>query len=208
MRRICVRHLTATALATAFLSPCVRAAGESGGGGDGSVFQLGLRAVYLDPQSSPLGPYSSISGKVYPEIEGEWFFGRNWSIELAIGAPTNFSTNAFDGAAIRLMPITWTAKYRFAPDSRLRPYLGVGLQYTQSSLEGGYASYTTLESSTAGVVAQAGLEFRASPTWYVNLDIRYLNGLEPSTGTAQSGFSGESVKIDPLLYSVGVAYRW
>lgn len=144
MRRICVRHLAATAFAAALLSPCLPANETSSGGGDG-IFQLGLRAVYLNPQSSPLGPYSSISGKVYPEIDGEWFLGRSWSAELAIAAPTNFSTNAFDGAAIRLMPITWTAKYLFAPESRLRPYLGVGLQYTRSSLVGGYPSnYNTI----------------------------------------------------------------
>lgn len=206
MRGICVKHLAAAVLVAALLSPCAPADESSGGEG---TFQLGLRAVYLHPQGSPAGAYSSISGKVYPEVEGEWLFGRSWSTELAIGAPTDFSTTGFDGAAIRLMPITWTAKYRFAPESRLRPYLGVGVQYTRSSLEGGYPNnYTTIESSTAGVAAQAGLELRASAGWYVNMDIRYLAGLEPRTGTEQSGLGGEQIKIDPLLYGVGFSYRW
>jgi outer membrane protein len=204
MRRICLTHLAAAALATGLVSPCVPADETSGGGGN---FQLGVRAVYLSPQSSPLGSDSSVSGKLYPELDGEWFLGPSWATELAIGAPTNFTTNAFDGAAIRLMPITWTAKYLFAPDSPIRPYLGAGLQYTRSSLTGGAASnFTTIDGSTVGVAVQGGLEFRASSAWRVDLDVRYLN-LQPGTGTAQGG-SGPDVRIDPLLYGVGISYRW
>lgn len=206
MSRICVRYLTAVALAAAWTSPCLPA-DETPPGDSGDIFQWGLRAVYLSPRSSPIGASTSISGKVYPEIDGEWFLGPSWSTELAIGAPTNFSTNAFDGAAIRLMPITWTAKYFFAPDSRARPYLGAGVHYTRSSLEGGAPSnFTTIDASTVGVVVQGGLEVSASPGWCMNLDIRYLN-LEPGSGTLQ-GARGQAVKIDPLLFSVGVSWRW
>jgi outer membrane protein len=205
MLRIYPGRLAAVALAAGLAAPCA-AADETPGGGNG-IFQLGVRVVYLSPQSAPIGSASSISGKVYPELDGEWFLGPSWSTELAIGAPTNFSTNAFDGAAIRLMPISWTAKYLFAPDSRVRPYLGAGVHYTRSSLAGGAAgNFTTIDSSSVGVVAQGGLELRASPTWCVNLDIRYLS-LQPGTGTAQ-GSTGQDVKIDPLLYSVGIGYRW
>ena len=81
------------------------------------------------------------------------------------------------------------------------------MHYTRSSLAGGAAgNFTTIDSSSVGVVAQGGLELRASPTWCVNLDIRYLS-LQPGTGTAQ-GSTGQDVKIDPLLYSVGIGYRW
>jgi outer membrane protein len=104
------------------------------------------------------------------------------------------------------MPITWTAKYLFAPDSRIRPYLGAGLQYTRSSLAGGAASnFTTIDSSTLGVALQGGFEFRATAAWCMNLDVRYLN-LQPGTGTAQGG-RGQDLKLDPLLYSLGISYR-
>jgi outer membrane protein len=204
MRRIDLKHLAVAALATGLVSPRVPADETSGGNGN---LQLGARAVYLSPQSSPLGSDSSVSGKLYPELDGEWFIGPSWATELAIGAPTNFTSNAFDGAAIRLTPITWTAKYLFAPESRIRPYLGAGVQYTRSSLAGGAASnFTTIDSSTFGVALQGGFEFRASSPWRVNLDVRYLN-LQPGTGSAQ-GSSGQDLKLDPLLYGVGIGYRW
>lgn len=204
MRRIGLKHLVAAALATGLGSPGVPA--EEIPGGDGN-FQLGVRAVYLSPQSSPLGSGSSVSGNLYPELDGEWFLGPSWATELAIGAPTNFASNAFDGAAIRLTPITWTIKYLFAPASRIRPYLGAGLRYTHSSLTGGAASnFTTIDGSTFGVALQGGFEFRASSSWCVNLDVRYLN-LQPGTGSAAGG-SGQDLKLDPLLYGVGISYRW
>lgn len=204
MRRICLKHLAAAALATGLASPCVPAEETLAGSGN---FQLGVRAVYVSPQSSPLGADSSVSGQLYPELDGEWFLGPSWATELAIGAPTNLSSNAFDGAVIRLTPITWTVKYLFAPDSRFRPYLGAGVQYTRSSLAGGAASnFTTIEGSTFGVALQGGFEFRVSSPWCVNLDVRYLN-LQPGTGGTE-GSGGQELKLDPLLYGVGVSYRW
>ena len=201
MRRISAVPVTAAALGAALLPPAAFAEESAG---DNGIFRLGLRAVYLSPQSSG---DNSISGKLYPEIDGEWSLGGAWSTEIAMGAPTDFSSRAFEGAAVRLMPITWTAKYRFAPDSSVHPYLGAGVQYTRASLTGSAASnFTTIDSSTFGVVAQAGLEVPIASGWCASLDVRYLT-LEPGTGTAQ-GASGQRIKIDPFLLGAGVSYRW
>lgn len=193
MRWISIFSLT-VATASALLSPGTAAADPSGEGGS-SIFRLGVRAVYLSPQS---GGYGSIRGKVYPEIEGEWFLGLNWSTELALGAPTDFNVSDVSGVTIRLMPITWTAKYRFAPESPLRPYVGAGVNYTPSSLGGDVPNSYSTKSSSVGVVVQGGLDLKVSPTWYVTFDIRYLT-------LAPRAFSGSNV--NPFLTSVGVAYR-
>lgn len=209
MRRICCMHFGAAIFAAAILSPCVPADETSTSG----VFQLGLRAVYLDPHNPLLQESQftavTMSGKLYPEISGEWFLGRSWSTELSIGAATNFSVSGSAGEGIRLMPFTLTAKYHFLPDARLRPYLGAGLQYTRSSLvDVPQSTYDTIESSTTGFVAQVGVDLQTVSNLYVNADIRYLNGLEPRRGTVQGGLGGEPLKIDPLLYGIGVSYRW
>ena len=195
MRRMCVTFLTATGLAGAFLSPCVAADQTSSGVG---IFQLGLRAVYLDPQNPVRSDGASMSGKVYPEIFGEWFLGRSWSAELSIGAAKNFSVSNSAGIGLRLMPFTLTAKYYFLPESHLRPYLGAGLQYTRSSLVDVPANtYGSIDSSTSGFVARAGVDLRIVSNWHVDADIRYLNGLEAGGN-----------KIDAFLYCLGVSYRW
>jgi outer membrane protein len=168
--------------------------------GSVGIFQLGLRAVYLDPHNpvAPPPPEIDMSGKVYPEIFGEWFLARSWSTELSIGAPTNFSVTNDAGIGIRLTPIILTAKYHLLPGSRVQPYLGAGLHYTQTSLvHVPQSTYPKFPSSTTGFVAQVGVDLRTASSWYVDADIRYVSGLEPG-----------GYKIDPFLYSLGVSYRW
>ncbi len=209
MRWISVRCLTAAALASALLAPRVPA-DETSRGSPG-VFALGLGVVYLAPANPILSDGTSMGGKLYPQISGEWFLGRSWSTELALGTPTNFGVTNFGVklGGIRLMPNAWTTMYRFAPESRLRPYLGAGFHYTRSSLiDQGPSNYTRIASSTVGAVAQAGLDVPASPNWHLKVDIRYLAWLEPSSGTVQGGLGAQPYRIDPFLYSLVGSYRW
>ncbi|TLY68022.1 MAG: OmpW family protein [Gammaproteobacteria bacterium] len=192
-------------LAATLLSSGIRAA-DSPGPEDG-VLQLQLRAVYLEPNHTTYGYSNNLAGKLYPELSGEWFLGPSWSTELTLGAGTDFSLTA--GDSIRLWPLTWTVKYQFARPAGFGPYLGAGLHHTWSSLNTIPSDHSGIDSSSTGGLVQAGADMRLTASWFVNADVRYLGGLEPRNLLYGTYFPGAGrYKIDPFLFSLGVAYRW
>jgi outer membrane protein len=164
-------------------------------------WQLRARGVYLHPSSSALD-YTTISGAAYPEVSAEWSVGSSWSAELAVATPTNFSLQS-GGEAIRIMANTLTAKYLFAPTPAFGPYLGVGLHYTSLSLVRG--GVDSIDGSSVGWVAQAGMDVNIGGSWFANADVRYLGRLEPSGRLAGAP---RAAKIDPTLIGIGISYRW
>jgi outer membrane protein W len=101
--------------------------------------------------------------------------------------------------------LTWTAKYNFALTERLHPYLGFGWRHSSVS-DRIYDSHIQLDRSSAGWAAQTGLEVQPSRSWAFNADIRYLGSLKVNRYLGGGPFGQYST--DPLLFSLGVAYRF
>ena len=174
-----------------------------------TAFQMRVRAVDLLPTHHPvLAESDDLHGGEYAEFSGEWALPGSWSTELAVAGPSSFGLS--DGNAIRLWPVTWTAKYEVAALSYFHPYLGVGAHYTHSSLEKAVpADRADIGSSSVGWVAQAGIDGRFTANWSANLDVRYLGNLEPRSLSNGVSFPPAGVyRIDPMLIGIGVAYRW
>lgn len=64
------------------------------------------RAVYPNPSSGALD-FTKVRGNTYPEISAEWALVPHWSMEAAIGIPTNYSLNS-GSEELRIMPMTLT----------------------------------------------------------------------------------------------------
>lgn len=192
-------------IGASLLVPGARATAQEVGRDD-SDFQIRVRAIYLNP-NRPVTLVENLAGNFYPELSGEWFLLPGWSTELAIALPTDF--NLSDGPTIRLMPNTWTVKYEIpSGEPAVHPYVGFGLDYSRLSLTTHeLLDHDSIDSSSIGWVAQAGADAQVAPSWFVNLDLRYLGDLEPRSLQGPSHeYLGTKYKIDPFLLGVGVSY--
>jgi outer membrane protein len=191
-------------------------AGADGLDGWGGEFQVLLRGVYLDPQNRSVSqhpPELHLEGGLYGELSAAWFMTPVLSMELSLAQLTSFNSSILggqvplDSGPIRLMPDTWTLQYNFAEGSALRPYVGVGLHYTTLSIQAPGSEVISIQNTQLGWVLQAGADLSIARGWFVNADVRYLGGLEPTMSVKEPSYTLTGY-INPLLISAGVGFRW
>lgn len=172
------------------------------------------RIVNIAPanQSDPVGGTGaadriSVSKKTIPEFDITYFFSPNIAAELILTYPQKH-TVYLDGADIgtfKHLPPTLSAQYHFAPNADVRPYLGVGVNYTNISKVNLLAGKGGLEHSSFGLSLQAGVDFVVDKNWSINLDIKKV---QIRSDVSISGAKVSAVKVDPVLVGVGVGYRF
>jgi len=147
-----------------------------------------------------------------PELDAEYFFTSHWSAELALNFPqvhdlllqsATLGAGSGNVGTFRLMPDFLTVKYGFQPEQAFRPYVGIGVNVT--SIYTQQAAPFTLSKTTGGLAAQAGFDLRLSNHWSLNADVKWARS------RPVIDFDGQSVgqlKLDPLLFGVGIGYRF
>ncbi|MCA3071571.1 MAG: OmpW family protein [Rhodocyclaceae bacterium] len=197
---------TARSLAAAALMVAGSAAFLASADADAQLMVRG-RALYIAPQerSSPLD--IGVSNEVTPELDLSWFFTPNIAVELILATQRHNVSNAgVDIGSLKHLPPTLMLQYHFTPSQDFKPYVGVGVNYTRFydvSLSGG--TLTVDRSSTGGAI-QAGFDYRLSGQWYLNIDVKKI-WIETDVKTT-AGALVSSLKIDPLLFGVGVGYKF
>jgi len=187
-------------------------------------WEVRLRALYLAPANdsdayAPLGiPKDAIhiDHKWLPDLDFEHFFTPHWSSELvltfpqrqtvtlehsALGGPTHIGT-------FHHLPPTLTAKYGFLPQGDFQPYIGAGANLTFISnveLSVPTVGRLTLDHTSVGPAAQVGFDYRIAPGWFFNMDAKWLM---LRSDVKLQGSKISEVRIDPLLFGVGVGYRF
>lgn len=139
-----------------------------------------------------------------------YFWRDNWAVELLAAQPFNHDIELVDGprvAKTRHLPPTLSIQYHFMPDQAVRPYVGVGLNYTMfldeettGALDG---NRLTLEDSF-GVAAQVGVDIDLTPRFFLNVDARWI---DIDTRAELNSVRLETVEIDPLVYGVSFGFR-
>lgn len=198
---------TLTLLAAALAAPSLRA--EEG------PWMVRLRAVALQPANksdafSTVGADAiHVSNKTIPDLDFSYFFTKNFSAELVLTVPQEHDVT-LNGAKIgtfKHLPPTLTAQWRFLPGSTFNPYVGAGLNLTLISdvkLAGGALD---LDKTSVGLAAQVGADIKIAPSWYLNVDVKYVQ-IKSDVKDAATGAKVTTVKVDPMLYGVGVGYRF
>ncbi len=198
---------TLTLLAAALAAPSLRA--EEG------PWMVRLRAVALQPANksdafSTVGADAiHVSNKTIPDLDFSYFFTKNFSAELVLTVPQEHDVT-LNGAKIgtfKHLPPTLTAQWRFLPGAAFNPYVGAGLNLTLISdvkLAGGALD---LDKTSVGLAAQVGADIKIAPSWYLNVDVKYVQ-IKSDVKDAATGAKVTTVKVDPMLYGVGVGYRF
>jgi outer membrane protein OmpA-like peptidoglycan-associated protein/outer membrane protein W len=141
-----------------------------------------------------------------PEFDLEYFFSSHWSAELSLDLPRahELSVTGARVGTFRLMPDYLIAKYNFNPEGTFRPYLGAGLNVS-SFYEQSASPALELSRTTTGPAAQGGFDVQLSEHWLVNLDVKWARA-RPAVSFAGAPLG--QLHLDPMLYGIGVGYRF
>jgi len=186
---------------------------------DDDNWEVRLRGVYLDPANKSdaipsVGVPANaihINGKGLPDLDFEYYFLPHWSAELILTYPQTqtVSVSGTDIGTFKHLPPVLTAKYDFLPGKDFQPYIGVGVNLTIISdvnLNVPGVGGLKLNSTSIGPAAQAGFDYKVADHWYLNADVKWV---ELQSGVYLAGGPKVStVHIDPLLFGVGVGYRF
>ena len=143
----------------------------------------------------------------------EYFFNDNISAELLLATPISHDVlvNGENGAKIKHLPPTLTAKYHFKNSTRFTPYIGVGGTAFIAWDEEGVAKDVKEDFGFAG---QIGFNFQPADAknWGVFFDARYAQLSPEVTLTddtaAALGIKKFDLDIDPMVYTIGYSYKF
>lgn len=141
----------------------------------------------------------------------------NFGVELLAATPFSHDVSLAKVGKIaetKQLPPTLVAQYYFGDaQSKLRPYIGVGVNYTNfydneftNDLGG---ALTDLSMSTSwGLAAQVGLDFQMSKNWLLNASVWYAKiDSDVKFKLADAPVTIET-DIDPWVYMVSVGYTF
>jgi outer membrane protein len=173
-----------------------------------------VRAIHLNTadKSDPVGGVGAsdrltVSNETIPEFDISYFFTPNWAAELVLTYPQkhHVELDGKDIGTFKHLPPTLMMQYHFVLDAPVKPYVGVGVNYTTMSkveLLGGAGS---LDHDSVGLALQAGLDYAIDKKWSLNFDVKKVR---IRSDVFISGTKVSRVKVDPLMLGVGVGYRF
>lgn len=167
------------------------------------------------------GSAVSVDSDTTLELDITYMFTSNVGVELILG--TSQHDLRGEGSIAPLgkiaeastLPPVLSLQYHFMPQGRVRPYAGIGVNYTRFYDEKTSASLdaalgpTSLElDSSTGLVAQAGVDIPFNERWFINFDAKYIR----MDTTARLNSSGTvrtvEVDIDPWFFGFGIGTRF
>ncbi|WP_130835132.1 outer membrane protein OmpW [[Erwinia] mediterraneensis] len=118
-------------------------------------------------------------------------------------------------ATVRQLPPTLMAQYYFF-DSRsaVRPYVGVGINYTtffdsdfnQTGRDAGLSDLSVKDSW--GVAGQVGLDYQINRDWMLNASLWYMDIDTEVKFKANGQQQNINTRIDPWVFFFGAGYRF
>lgn len=247
MKTVFIRTLAlATLLSTTALPAVAQEAGDW-------LFRIGGGYIATDTDSDDL----NFEGTSLDNFKGDvddsiglvfnltYFLSPNWGVELLAAAPYKHDVDG-DGALSGLgklgrtyhLPPTLSLQYHFRPNQLLRPYVGVGVNYTLffddkvnqgthdgivgtanaalgTNFSGGRSSLDIDDS--IGAAFQIGMDMDITDRWFTNLDVRYIfidadadirTRTFDPAGNETIFNSSLDMDIDPVVVSWTVGFRF
>ncbi len=182
---------------------------------DGSNWSVKAGGHYLSPKGSN-GSLDLDDGFGRREIDVDdsamftlavaYHFTEHWSMELFGSAPfqLDMDLEGLGTAEAGMVPLTLGWIYTFNPDGRWRPYLGAGV--TAAMFFDEDPSDMKLDDDL-GPAAIAGLDFAVTRSWFLNLDVRWID-IDTEAKIREVPGDAFRVAIDPLMVGLMVGYRF
>jgi outer membrane protein len=162
----------------------------------------------------------SVTNSFAPEVDVTYFVTDHVGLEL-IAATTKHDVKGKGGLKplgelvdTWVLPPTLTLQYHFTPKARVRPYVGVGLNYSHfygedasDSLEDAIGDTKVKLKDSVGYALQAGLDIDVSKNLFINFDIKYIDIDTKATLTTGGMVNKVKVSLDPIVAGVGIGIR-
>lgn len=181
-------------------------------------WMIRARAVGVVPDeggSTSIGGKPEIDNSLVPEIDITYFFNRSTAVELILATtPHDASLKGsalgdVDLGDVWLLPPTLLLQHHFVSDSKFKPYIGAGVNYTffyrEDAPNSGPVNDIDYDDGF-GFALQAGVDYHYKDNWYLNLDVKHI-WLDTDVSVNNGGVTG-NVDIDPWLIGVGIGYRY
>jgi outer membrane protein len=179
------------------------------------LFRIGAYGVFpeSDNLSNVLGTGANLN------VDDGYSLGFNFTyminpnigIELLLALPFRHDielSGAGKVAETDHLPPTLSVQYHFTPESSVRPYVGIGLNYTNFFNEDtkGILEGTSLKLDDSwGVAGQLGIDIDVAPNWFVNADLRYI---DISSDAKLNGVGIGTVDINPWVIGLTIGTRF
>ena len=211
---------TATALAAlAFATPAAAKQGD---------VLVRLRAIMVSPNESsgPVlpsfpGATVGVSDSYAPELDFTYMATDNLGLELVLATDKHKISGRGSLAGVGELARTWvlpptlTLQYHFAPEAKIRPYVGAGINYTifysekaSDALQTAVGPTDVSLKSSFGYALQAGVDFDLSEKVFLNLDVKYIDMTTRATLTSGALVNDVNVKINPFVFGIGIGTRF
>lgn len=195
------KHVVAAAVLGALLSANALAQNVA------EPWMVRVRAVHLDSDNGDsTGLGLTINNKWIPEVDISYFFTPNLAAELILTVPQKHKLYASGTqiGTLKHLPPTLTLQYHFMPQAAVRPYVGAGLNYTRFSAVNLPAG-VDIDRNSLGPALQVGADIPIGKNLVLNLDLKkaYIR-----TDVSAGGVNIGKFKVDPLLFGVGLGWRF
>ena len=115
-------------------------------------------------------------------------------------------TVAGNPGTLKALPPSLLVQYHFTDLGAIKPYVGVGMNYTSfTSVSVPAIPTASLSSNSTGGVAQIGVDYMIDKNWGLNFDLKYIQiKTEVYAGGADKG----QLALNPTAAALGVTYRY
>lgn len=139
-------------------------------------------------------------------LDGTYMLTHQLGIGVLAATPFkhDLNLNGVNIGSTKHLPPTVTLQYHFNTTTPLHPYLGAGVNYTQFFTERSSLGDLELKHSF-GPAIEAGFDYELSKNWGANFGIWYA---DIDTKAKLNGAKLDTVKIDPVVYMIGAAYKF
>ena len=173
-------------------------------------FMVRARAVSLNSANGDTtGLGLSIDNKWIPEVDISYFLSKNLAVELILTIPQKQTlTSSALGTQIGTLehlPPTLLLQYHFDSNGGVKPYVGLGVNYTKFTAVNILNGAVGLNSDSWGGALQLGVDVPLSGNMYLNFDVKkvYIKS-DVYIGTGNKG----TFSVDPVLVGVGLGWRF
>jgi outer membrane protein len=213
------KALTAAALMLTATQPAHAEAGD---------LIVRLRGILVSPTGTSGGVQPTfpagrvaVDDAVVPELDFTYMLTRHVGAELILAT----SPHDIEGrgalapvgklAGTMALPPTLTLQYHFAPDAKVRPYVGAGVNYTifydedaSGALEGAIGSTKVSADDSFGYAVQAGVDIDLGERFFLNLDVKYID--IDTTAKLRTGalVNRVNVSLVPVVAGIGIGMRF
>lgn len=162
-----------------------------------------------------------VENAIVPELDFTYFLTDNIGAELILAtSPHDLQgEGTLEGLGeigdLMVLPPTLTLQYHFNPAGKLRPYAGVGVNYSifysedaSDSLVGAVGPTAISVDDSVGVAFQIGADLELTDRWFLNADVKYIQIDTTATLNSNGAINTVEVDLDPIVAGVGIGFRF